>query len=181
VRELEVLAKKAAKLSLCKKWNTRPVMGEGPSNARVVFAGEAPGRFEEKEGRPFVGLAGKFLTKQMASIGLERKDVYISNIVKCRPPGNRKPKPDEVKESIPILMEELSIIRPKVVVLLGDTAVKALLDKNYTVSKHHGKLIDKGGHMFLITAHPSAAMRFKKMRAIFEADMGVLKELLQLP
>ena len=166
---------------MCKKWKTRPVMGDGPADAKVVFLGEAPGRFEEKEGKPFVGLAGKFLTKQLHQVGLDRKEVYITNIVKCRPPDNRKPKPEEVEECLPILEEELRLIRPKVVVLLGDTAVKALLDKNYKVGKDHGRLIAKGGHMFLITAHPSAAMRFKKMRALFEADMGVLKELLQLP
>jgi len=181
MRELELLKLKAAKLSLCAKWNTRPVMGDGPCDAKVVFVGEAPGKFEEKEGRPFVGMAGKFLTRELEKIGLQRKEVYITNVVKCRPPQNRKPKPEEVKESIPILIEELDIIKPKVVVLLGDTAVRAMLDKNYKVGKHHGRLIEKGGQSFLITAHPSAAMRFKKMRAIFEADMGVLKELLQLP
>jgi DNA polymerase len=178
--DLELLRKRAAGLSLCAKWNTRPVMGDGPADAKVVLVGEAPGRFEEKEGRPFVGLAGKFLTRELEKIGLQRKDVYITNVVKCRPPDNRKPTPEEVKEALPILMEELIIIKPNVVVLLGDTAVKAMLDKNYKVSKHHGKLIDKGGHSFLITAHPSAAMRFKKMRAIFEADMRELARLIRV-
>lgn len=178
MKELEELKQKAAKLSLSTKWNTRPVMGEGPSDARVVFVGEAPGHFEEKEGRPFVGLAGKFLTRELEKIGLQRKEVYITNVVKCRPPQNRKPKPEEVKESIPILEEELDIIKPNIVVLLGDTAVKAMLDKNYKISKHHGKPIEKGGLTFIIAPHPSAAMRFKKMRAMFENDMQELKKLL---
>jgi DNA polymerase len=178
VRELDKLKAKAARLSLCSKWKTRPVMGEGPCDAKVVFVGEAPGRFEEKEGRPFVGMAGKFLTRELEKIGLQRKDVYITNVVKCRPPNNRKPEPEEVKEALPILMEELIIIRPNVVVLLGDTAVKAMLDKNYTISKHHGRPIEKGGLTFIIAPHPSAAMRFKKMRALFENDMQELKKLL---
>jgi DNA polymerase len=178
VQELELLKLKAAKLSLCMKWDTKPVMGEGPSDAKIVLVGEAPGRFEEKEGRPFIGMAGKFLNTQLEKIGLQRKDVYITNVVKCRPPDNRKPKPEEVKESIPILMEELIIIKPNVVVLLGDTAVKAMLDKNYTVGKHHGKAIEKSGLTFIIAPHPSAAMRFKKMRAMFENDMQELKKLL---
>lgn len=179
--DIEVLKEKASKLSLCKKWNTKPVMGDGPTDAKVVFVGEAPGRFEEKEGRPFVGLAGKFLNRELERIGLQRKDVYITNVVKCRPPDNRKPKPEEVEECKEILEEELRLIGPKIIVLLGDTAVKAMLDKNYKVGKDHGQLIRKDGHDFLVMPHPSAAMRFKRMRETFKADMDELKRILKLP
>ena len=179
MNEIGILKEKATGLSLCKKWNTKPVMGDGPLNARVVFVGEAPGRFEEKEGRPFVGLAGKFLVRELERIGLRREEVYITNVVKCRPPDNRKPKPEEVKECMHLLEEELRLIRPKVIVLLGDTAVKAVLDKSYTIGKNHGQLIRKNGCDFMIMPHPSAAMRFNKMRVIFKADMDVLKELLK--
>lgn len=173
------LTKKAEGLSLCKKWDTKPVMGDGPLDARVVFVGEAPGKSEAQEGRPFVGMAGKFLVKELERIGLRREEVYITNVVKFRPPDNRKPKPEEVTECTGILEEELRLIKPRVTVLLGDTAVKAVLDKNYTIGKNHGQLIEKEGKAFLIMPHPSAAMRFKRMRTMFEGDMLILKGLLK--
>jgi len=181
VNNVEELREKAARLSLCKKWNTKPVMGDGPLNARVVFVGEAPGRNEEKEGRPFVGLAGKFLVRELERIGMKREQFYITNIVKCRPPDNRKPKPEEVEECMGILDEELRLIKPRVIVLLGDTATKAMLDKEHKVGKDHGKIIGKGDRNFMIIPHPSAAMRFTKMRTMFKADMDGLSRLLKSP
>lgn len=174
---IEILREKAAKLSLCKKWDTRPVMGDGPLDAKVVLVGEAPGRTEEAEGRPFVGLAGKFLVRELERIGMKREEVYITNIVKCRPPDNRKPKPEEVTECMEILEEELRLIRPKIIVLLGDTAVKTMLGKDYAIFNDHGKIIDKGKQKFMVMPHPSAAMRFNRMRLMFKADMDVLKNM----
>ncbi len=179
--EFEVLKQRASKLSLCSKWGTKPVMGDGPPDAKIVFVGEAPGRFEEKEGRPFVGLAGKFLVRELERIGMKREEAYITNVVKCRPPDNRKPRPEEVEECREILEEELRLIRPKIVVLLGDTAVKAMLGKGHKVGKDHGRLIGKDGKKFVVMPHPSAAMRFRKMRAMFKEDMDGLKRILDLP
>jgi len=179
MEDLSLLEEKAARLSLCRKWNTTPVMGDGPLQAGVMFVGEAPGRNEVKEGKPFVGLAGRFLNRELERVGLHREDVYITNIVKCRPPDNRKPKPEEVEECREILEEELRLIRPKVTVLLGDTATKAMLDKSYTIGNNHGKIIGKDGRNFMIMPHPSAAMRFNRMRLMFKSDMDGLKRILQ--
>ena len=142
------------------------VPGEGPQNAKVFFIGQAPGAQEDKTGHPFVGRAGKYLTKLMEEIGLHRDEVFITSTVKHFPLKNRAPKPDEITACKPYLLRQLTIIKPKIVVLLGKTAEKM---KDEPVLK---------GKKVIITVHPSAAMRFPKMAAKIRRDFLKLKHLI---
>ncbi|MBI2633739.1 MAG: uracil-DNA glycosylase [Parcubacteria group bacterium] len=157
----------------------RFVPGEGSLRAKIVFIGEAPGKEEERLGRPFVGRAGKLLDRSLKEIGLERKKVYITNVVKIRPTnsegGNRKPTPQEIKKHLPYLTQELKKLKPKIIVLLGATSVEAILGKTYTVSKFHGKIIEKCGRKYLVTYHPAAILRFPKYRRKFQNDLKKLR------
>ncbi len=166
-RELQQIATqiKKSKCPLAKS-ATNPVPGEGPANARIVFIGAAPGRTEDLTGRPFVGRAGKFLTKLLKQIGLERKDVFITSVEKHLPPKNRPPKKNEIDACKPYLLQQLKIINPEIVVLLGKTAEKV---KNEKILK---------GKKVLITAHPSAGMRFPKTGAKIRKDFQKLKQML---
>jgi DNA polymerase len=145
----------------CRLWQNAKcaVPGEGPANAQVVFVGQNPGAEEDKVGRPFVGRAGKFLNKMLAANGIERNGVFITNIVKHVTPQNRVPMPDEVSACIPYLAAQIDAIRPKTVVLMGKVAWQAPR---------------KRGVLYLETVHPSAAMRFTKMRCRFEKDFETL-------
>ncbi|MFH0829891.1 MAG: uracil-DNA glycosylase [Candidatus Aenigmatarchaeota archaeon] len=156
--------------------NKKVIPGEGPSNAKLVMVGEAGGREEEKLGRPFVGRAGRFLNKSLSEVGIDRNKIYITNVVKMRWQG--RPPPSAIEEWLPLLKEELEAVKPRIVVLLGDVAVKAVLDKSYTIGNNHGQLIRKDGQGFLVMPHPSAAMRFNRMRLMFKSDMDGLRQLL---
>jgi len=135
------------------------VYGEGNPNALAMLIGEGPGEQEDKTGRPFVGAAGQLLEKMLAAINLKRSDVYIANIVKCRPPGNRNPEADERRACLPYLLEQIQIIQPKLLLLLGLVSAQTLLNNNNTLGWHRGKI-----HYFmdipaLVTYHPSALLR----------------------
>jgi DNA polymerase len=154
----------------------RKISGEGPRNAKIVFIGEAPGKEEEKLGRPFVGRAGKFLNKILNSIGIERKKCYITNVVKFRPTRvvsgkirDRAPTRREIERALPALKKELSVMKPNVIVLLGRTAWSA-----FGISGR-GKIVRKGRAAFLPTYHPAAAMRNRKLRKLFVADLRKAK------
>lgn len=121
---------------------TNSVPGEGSPNARIVFVGEGPGENEDLQGRPFVGRAGQLLDKIIAAMGLKRSDVYICNIVKCRPPGNREPRPEEIISCLPYLKRQLGLIRPEVIVALGAPAAKTLLNTNKPIGQIRGKFFD---------------------------------------
>jgi len=141
----ELLGKFERKVGRCKKCElassiTNTVPGEGSPAAKIVFVGEAPGEDEDKQGRPFVGRAGKLLDKIIAAMGLSRKDVFICNILKCRPPGNRDPLPDEIAKCVPLLHEQLKIIGPDIIVALGAHAAKTLLDSKETIGRLRGKI-----------------------------------------
>jgi len=158
-----------------RKNNKRIVLGEGPRNAKIMFIGEAPGAEEEKEGRPFVGRAGRLLTKLLEEINIKRKDVYITNVVKIRPRGNRRPNRKEINYWKPYLLKEIKLIKPKIIVLLGNTAVQTMLGK-LKLAKIHGKRIKRENIIFIPTYHPSAAMRFPKIKKIFTKDfMGITR------
>ena len=116
--------------------------GEGNPRPRIAFVGEAPGEDEDHQGRPFVGRAGQLLDKIIAAMGLKRSDVFICNILKCRPPGNRDPKPDEVEKCSPYLQEQLELLRPEIIVALGSHAAKTLLDTNLAIGKLRGRFHD---------------------------------------
>lgn len=135
-----VLNCKKCRLSL-KRINV--VFGEGNSNAKIMFVGEGPGEDEDKTGRPFVGKAGQLLTKMIEAIGLKREEVYIANIVKCRPPNNRVPYDDEAEICIPYLRKQVALIRPKIIVCLGSTAARHIIDKNIKITKDRGIWVKK--------------------------------------
>ena len=135
------------------------VYGEGNPNALAMLIGEGPGEQEDKTGRPFVGAAGQLLDKMLAAINLKRSDVYIANIVKCRPPGNRNPEAEERRACLPYLLEQIQIIKPKLLLLLGLVSAQTLLNNNNTLGWHRGRI-----HYFmdipaLVTYHPSALLR----------------------
>ncbi|MGQ0539541.1 MAG: uracil-DNA glycosylase [Gemmatimonadaceae bacterium] len=136
-----------------------PVPGEGNHNADLMCVGEAPGATEDELGRPFVGQAGQLLTKILAAIGLERHDVYICNVLKHRPPGNRNPLPDEVTACKPYLVAQVELIRPKVIVALGTFAAQTLLDSKLSISKLRGAIHQYYGVPLIVTYHPAALLR----------------------
>mgnify|MGYP002976004447 FL=1 len=136
------------------------VFGTGVENAEVVFIGEGPGENEDLQGEPFVGRGGELLDKYLAAVDLSRKkNIYITNMVKCRPPHNRDPKPEEVGRCIGYLEQQLQIIKPKIIVCLGRIAACALIDKSFKVTKQHGQWFLKDGVWMMGTFHPAALLR----------------------
>lgn len=160
------------------------VPGEGDINSPVVFIGEAPGKVEDQTGRPFVGPAGKLLAEALAAIGWQRDEVYITNIVKCRPPDNRDPLPEEVAEHKSFLTAELKLIQPKLIVLLGRHALHWFLP-DLQISTCRGTAKRHGDQVFFPVYHPAAALYDPRLRATFAADIAkiplVLKKLATLP
>jgi uracil-DNA glycosylase family 4 len=145
----------------CKLHSTRHkiVFGDGNPKAELVFVGEGPGADEDAQGLPFVGRAGKLLTQMIEAMGLQRKDVYICNVVKCRPPENRQPEEDEVRACSPFLMRQIDAIAPKVIVCLGATAAKTLLQTNRGISQFRGEWLDFRGRKLMATYHPAYLLR----------------------
>ena len=150
---------------------TRLVFGEGNPHASIVFIGEAPGRDEDLQGRPFVGRSGQLLTKTLKSIGLSREDVFITNIVKCRPPNNRKPIPSEINFYKPILMQELKIIRPKTICTLGASALEALIAEPFLMTNVRGKPLKFDEYTLIPTFHPAYVLRNPAAEADFKSDL----------
>ena len=140
------------------------VFGEGNPEAALMFVGEAPGAEEDLQGRPFVGAAGQLLTRLIDKMGLKRQDVYIANTVKCRPPGNRKPRDDELRECMPFLKKQIAIIRPRVIMTLGDVATRALLGDVGNISRVRGKKFKYEDINVIPTFHPSYLLRNTKAK-----------------
>jgi DNA polymerase len=138
---------------------TKLVFGDGNPKAELVFVGEGPGRDEDQQGLPFVGRAGKLLTQMIEAMGLQRKDVYICNVVKCRPPENRTPEKDEVETCSPFLLRQLDAIAPKVIVCLGSIAAQTLLETNRGISHFRGEWMDFRGTKLMATYHPAYLLR----------------------
>lgn len=157
---------------------TNLVFGHGDPRAAIVFVGEAPGFHEDKQGIPFVGAAGKLLTELLSSIGINRDDVYIANILKCRPPGNRDPLPDEIAACHPVLFKQLAIIKPKVIVTLGAFATRTILNRKDGISKVHGKVFEVEGYSVFPMYHPAAALYARATRELLEEDFRTLKDFL---
>lgn len=155
------LMEEAAQCRKCRLCETRTnvVVGEGDAHARLMFIGEGPGRDEDLQGRPFVGRSGELLTRMIAAIGMRREDVYICNVVKCRPPQNRNPEPDEAGACIGYLRAQFALVRPKVVVLLGKVACRYVLQQEISVMRDHGRWFEAKGTWFMPTYHPSALLR----------------------
>ena len=146
------------KCRLCQT-RTNVVPGEGNPDAALMFIGEGPGRDEDLQGRPFVGRSGELLTRMIRGIGLEREQVYICNVVKCRPPQNRTPEPDEAAACLNYLRAQVGLVRPRVVVLLGKTACRYTLQQEISVTREHGTWFERKGVWFMPTYHPSALLR----------------------
>jgi len=162
---------------------TQPVPGDGSAESPIVFIGEAPGKKEDEEGRPFVGAAGKFLAEMLEGIGMKREDVYITNIVKYRPPENRDPLPDEIESCKDWLAEELSFIKPKLIIFLGRHSMNHFfpLEK---ISQVHGKILIRtwpslGRQHFLALYHPAAALYNGSMREVLIEDFKKIPKILK--
>ena len=154
------------------------VPGEGPVDAKIVFVGEGPGQNEDEQGRPFVGAAGKLLTELLDSIGLKRSDVFITNIVKCRPPNNRAPRKSEIEACNPYLMSQIRLIKPRIVCALGTPAIATLLGDEYSATRVHGKPMSKDDFMILPMYHPAAALYDASLKEVLVSDFRILKGLL---
>jgi len=172
---LERIASEVRACVRCKLSNSRKncVPGEGPYSAKVVFVGEAPGKSEDKTGRPFVGVAGRILDEALHKAGVERSRVFITNIVKCRPPGNRVPENEESAACIPYLERQISLIGPRIICILGATAYSTILDGK-SIVKDRGKIINRNGQEYLITIHPAASIYNKHLRQVLVDDISKL-------
>ncbi|HEY6214314.1 MAG TPA: uracil-DNA glycosylase [Vicinamibacterales bacterium] len=158
---------------------TQIVFGVGNPEADLMFVGEAPGADEDVQGFPFVGRAGQLLTKIIEAIGLKREDVYIANVIKCRPPGNRNPEPDEVETCEPFLFRQIDVIKPKVVVALGTFAARALLRTLDPISRLRGRVYDYRGAKLIPTFHPAYLLRNPSSKREVWEDMKLVRKLLQ--
>lgn len=147
------------------------VFGEGNKNAKIMFIGEGPGADEDTQGMPFVGKAGKLMDEAFKGIGINRQDVYIANIVKCRPPSNRDPQEDEVNACLNYLRNQVILIKPQIIVLLGRIALKNILGNDYNISTSRGKWIEKKGIMYMPTWHPAALLRDENKKIEFWKDL----------
>jgi uracil-DNA glycosylase len=162
------------------KGRIKLVFGTGTAEARLMFVGEGPGAEEDEQGVPFVGRAGQLLTQIIKAMGFEREDVYIANVVKCRPPGNRNPEPDEIEQCEPFLMRQIDVIQPAVVVALGKFAAQTLLRTTEPISRIRGRFHQVGDTRVMPTFHPSYLLRNPAAkRDVWEdmkAVMGVLRD-----
>ncbi|AFK22940.1 type-4 uracil-DNA glycosylase [Pyrococcus sp. ST04] len=185
---MKKLEEKIKSCRKCPLWRlrTNPVPGYGNYDAKIMFIGEAPGYWEDQQGLPFVGKAGKVLDELLKGIGLRREEVYITNIVKCRPPNNRDPTEDEIKACAPYLDMQIDIIRPKIIVTLGRFSTSYILRKFgfevENISKIHGKIFEAGtlfGKIYIIPMyHPAVALYRPQLRKELEEDFRKLKNLL---
>lgn len=160
---------------LCKLARTRKnaVPGEGQLSAKIMFIGEAPGRNEDEKGRPFVGAAGRILDNLLEKAGIERSQVFITNVVKCRPPNNRVPEEDEAAACRPYLDRQIALIKPKVICILGRTAYSSVLGRG-SITANRGKIVRKAGQKYFLTFHPAAAIYNKSLLSSLEADLKKL-------
>jgi DNA polymerase len=159
------------------KHRTRAVPGEGPEDATLLFIGEAPGWHEDQQGRPFVGPAGKYLEELLASIGLKREQVYIANVIKCRPPSNRDPLPGEIQACSKWLNQQIELICPKMIVTLGRYSM-AKYFPNQSISQVHGKVRKQDNVIYYAMYHPAAALHQGSLRKAIEADMLKIPQIL---
>lgn len=168
--ELEKECKSCRKCGLC-EGRTNLVFGVGNKNAEIMLIGEGPGENEDLQGEPFVGRSGKLLDKFLESINLSRdKNVYIANMVKCRPPQNRDPKPEEQDMCITWLREQFKIIKPKIIICVGRISAQRLISPDFRVTKQHGEFIEKGGVLMMGTFHPAAILRNPNNKELAFAD-----------
>ncbi len=154
------------------------VPGYGPVTARIMAVGEAPGETEDREGKPFVGAAGQLLTRLLEGVGLSRRDIYITNVIKCRPPGNRDPEQPEVDACSHFLDEQVGMLRPAVILLLGRHALSRLLPGAGSITRLHGERIRRGDRVYVPLYHPAAALYNANLLETLQADMARVRRYL---
>ena len=172
---LEKVAAEVIGCPLCKLSRSRinAVPGEGQTSAKLMFIGEAPGKNEDEKGRPFVGAAGRILNEAMEKAGIKRSQVFITNVVKCRPPNNRIPQDDERNACRPYLERQISLIEPKIICILGNTAYFSMLGGK-SIAANRGKIIKKNGQRYFLTIHPAAVIYNRSLRTVLENDLFTL-------
>ena len=173
--QLEAEVKQCRKCRLCQNRNN-VVFGTGNKQAKLMFIGEGPGADEDMQGEPFVGKAGKLMNMAFETVGLKREEVYIANIVKCRPPSNRNPEDDEAIACLNYLRNQVILIKPKIIVLLGSVALKNIFGKEYGITASRGKWIEKKGILYIPTWHPAALLRDESKKIDFIKDLKVVME-----
>ncbi|HXY71141.1 MAG TPA: uracil-DNA glycosylase [Actinomycetota bacterium] len=183
---LDELAREASGCTACRlsQGRTQVVFGVGNPHADLLFVGEGPGYHEDKQGEPFVGAAGQLLTRMLSDIGLAREDVYIANVVKCRPPGNRDPLPDEIEACKPWLDGQIRNIDPRVIVTLGNFATRFMLDRQVSISRVRGQRFEIDGRTVVPTFHPAAILhgggessaQFQSLRDDFQTVRAIMAE-----
>jgi len=178
----DILKQVAQEASVCQKCGLHfsrknAVPGEGPPNAEIMFIGEGPGFYENEQGRPFVGAAGKFLEELLSKIGMKREEVFIANVVKCRPPSNRDPQPDELDACGEYLERQIQAINPQVIVTLGRFSMGRFLP-NAKISNVHGQSMQLKGRLVVPMFHPAAALHQPSLRSLVEQDFARLPEMI---
>lgn len=170
LEEIDEQIKCCNKCVLCEK-RKNTVSGIGNSKTKLMFIGEGPGADEDEQGLPFVGKAGQLMNEAFKGIGIKREEVYITNIVKCRPPANRVPTTEEANACLDYLRNQVILIEPKIIVLLGNTALKNVLGEQYGITSSRGKWIEKKGIMYMPTFHPAALLRDESKKIDFWNDL----------
>jgi len=168
--ELEDVVKQCRKCRLCEN-RKNVVFGVGNREADIMFIGEGPGADEDAQGEPFVGKAGKLMNMAFDMLGIKREEVYIANIVKCRPPNNRNPQDDEAESCLDYLRNQVILVKPKIIVLLGSVALKNILGKEYGITASRGKWLERKGILYMPTWHPAALLRDENKKIDFIKDL----------
>lgn len=168
--ELEEVVKQCRKCRLCET-RKNVVFGVGNREADIMFIGEGPGADEDAQGEPFVGKAGKLMNMAFDMLGVKREEVYIANIVKCRPPNNRNPQDDEAENCLDYLRNQVILVKPKIIVLLGSVALKNVLGKEYGIIASRGKWLERKGILYMPTWHPAALLRDENKKIDFIKDL----------
>ena len=177
--ELEESIKSCNKCKLCKT-RQNIVFGTGNKQSKLMFIGEGPGADEDRLGEPFVGRAGKLMNLAFETLGIDRKEVYIANVVKCRPPGNRNPEEDEAVACLDYLRNQVILVQPEIIVLLGSVALKNILGKEYGITASRGKWVEKKGIKYMPTWHPAALLRDETKKIDFIKDLQKVVEEMEL-
>ena len=174
---LEKIASEVIGCPLCKLSRSRrnAVPGDGQLSSKIMFIGEAPGKNEDEQGKPFVGAAGMILNQALEKAGIKRAEVFITNVVKCRPPGNRVPENDERSICRQYLDRQISLIEPKIICILGSTAYSSILGGK-SITKNRGKIMERNGQKYFLTIHPAAAIYNKNLRSVLNNDLFILSK-----
>ncbi len=178
LQELSASLYNCQRCKLAKLGRTQVVFGVGNPHAEIMFVGEGPGYYEDQQGEPFVGAAGKLLNQLLQSAGLSRSQVYIANVIKCRPPNNRDPEPDEVDTCKPFLLQQIALIKPKVVCTLGNWATQTLLEKKVGITKVRGQAFNLKDFVIFPLLHPAAALHQGSLQEPLREDFRKLKAFL---